>query len=81
MLCPNNKQNTKLFECAGAARHVFNWTLWYQKVSYEFGYSFQNDIDLRRVLTQLKHDNPKFQWLENYSNNIAKQAVKIPMKA
>lgn len=76
MLCPNDKQNTKLFECAGAARYVFNWTLWYQKVNYEFGYSFQNDIDLRRVLTQLKHDNPKFQWLENYSNNIAKQAVK-----
>lgn len=76
MLCPNNKQNTKLFECAGAARYVFNWVLWYQKVNYEFGYSFQNDIDLRRILTQLKHDHPKFQWLENYSNDIAKQAVK-----
>lgn len=76
MLCPNNKQNTKLFECAGTARFVFNWVIWYQKINYEFGYSFQNDVNLRRVLTQLKHNNPKFQWLEKYSNDIAKQAVK-----
>ena len=46
MLCPNNKQRTKLFECAGTARYAYNWTLWYQKTNYDFGYSFVNDIEL-----------------------------------
>ena len=27
MLCPNNKQKTKLFQYAGAARFAYNWAL------------------------------------------------------
>ncbi len=27
MLKPNNKQETKLFQCAGTARFVYNWAL------------------------------------------------------
>ncbi len=76
MLCPNNKQRTKLFACAGTARFVYNWTLWYQQINYAFGYSFAGDTEIRRVLTALKKENPKFQWLNDYSNNIAKQAAK-----
>lgn len=81
MLCPNNKQRTKLFECAGTARYAYNWTLWYQQTNYDFGYSFVNDIELRRILTVLKQSNPKFRWLNDYSNNIVKQAVKDACKA
>ncbi|MBQ3886823.1 MAG: helix-turn-helix domain-containing protein, partial [Clostridia bacterium] len=25
MLCPGKKQRTKLFECAGTARFIYNW--------------------------------------------------------
>ena len=81
MLCPNNKQRTKLFECAGTARYAYNWTLWYQQTNYDFGYSFVNDIELRRILTVLKQSNPKFRWLNDYSNNIVKQAVKDACKS
>ncbi|MBQ8824881.1 MAG: transposase [Ruminococcus sp.] len=81
MLCPNNKQKTKLFSCAGTARFIYNWTLWYQQTNYDFGYSFVSDVELRRILTTLKQTNPKFRWLNDYSNNIAKQAVKDACKA
>lgn len=76
MLCPNNKQATKLKECAGVARFVYNWALWYQETNYDFGYSFASDKDLRKVLTRLKASNSRFSWLNTYSNDIAKQAVK-----
>lgn len=76
MLIPNNKQKTKLFECAGVARFVYNWTIWYNETCRKFGYPFMNDVDLRRVLTELKHENKKFEWLNDYSNDIIKQAVK-----
>ena len=76
MLCPNKKQKTKLFECAGTARFVYNWALAYQQTNYDMGNSFISDCGLRKVLTYLKNNNDKFKWLNHYSNNIAKQAVK-----
>lgn len=76
MLCPNNKQRTKLFECAGTARFIYNWVLDYEKLNYECDLSFANDYELRKRLTKLKKTHPKFKWLNDYSNNIAKQAVK-----
>lgn len=76
MLCPNNKQRTKLFACASVARFVYNWVLAYQQMNYDIGNDFMSDYDMRKVLTFLKSTNPKFEWLRHYSNNIAKQAVK-----
>ena len=76
MLCPNNKQRTKLFECAGTARFAYNWALGYQQMNYDIGNDFMSDYDLRKTLTYLKTNNDKFKWLNHYSNNIAKQAVK-----
>lgn len=35
MLLPNNKQKTKLFECAGTARYVYNWALSYERAVYK----------------------------------------------
>ena len=81
MLCPNNKQRTKLFACAGTARFVYNWALDYQQMNYDIGNDFMSDCDLRRVLTYLKNNNANFKWLNQYSNNIAKQAVKDACRA
>lgn len=81
MLCPNNKQRTKLFECAGTARFVYNWALSYQQMNYDRGNAFLSDCDLRKVLTDLKTNHDNFRWLNHYSNNIAKQAVKDACKA
>ena len=81
MLCPNNRQKTKLFECAGTARFVYNWVLDYEHINYGCDNSFINDYELRKRLTELKKTHSKFTWLSNYSNNIAKQAVKDACKA
>ncbi len=75
MLLPNNKQNTKLFQYSGTARFIYNWTLARQQENYENGGKFISDNNLRKELTQLKQTE-EFQWLNNISNNVAKQAVK-----
>ena len=75
MLLPNNKQRTKLFANAGVSRFIYNWTLNYQQMNYEIGNDFMSDNDLRKVLTSLKTTD-KLKWLNSYSNNTAKQAVK-----
>nr|WP_297988726.1 helix-turn-helix domain-containing protein [uncultured Anoxybacillus sp.] len=52
MLLPNNKQKTKLFECAGVARWAYNWALATQQENYKNGGTFLNDSELRKTLTQ-----------------------------
>ena len=80
-LHPNKKQQTKLFACAGTVRFVYNWALSSQKANHDLGGSFMSDAELRRELTSLKRTDPKFIWLDKYSNNIAKQAVKDACEA
>lgn len=75
MLCPSNKQRTKLFECAGTARFAYNWALNYQQMNYDIGNDFLSDCDLRKTFTKLKRKD-KFKWINDYSNNITKQAIK-----
>lgn len=74
-LKPNNKQKTKLFECAGVARWAYNWTLARQQENYKKGGKFIKDNELRKELTLLKKTD-KYKWLNDYSNNITKQAIK-----
>ncbi|SKA81757.1 putative transposase [Caloramator quimbayensis] len=75
MLLPNNKQKTKLFECAGVARWAYNWALEQQQINYKNGGKFLDDKVLRKRLTELKQEE-KYKWLNDYSNNITKQAIK-----
>lgn len=71
---PNNKQASQLFKCSGTARFIYNWTLSRQEENYQNGGKFISDNDLRKELTTLKKTD--LNWLNNVSNNIAKQAVK-----
>ena len=80
MLYPNNKQKTKLFACAGLARFAYNWALSYEQKNYELGNKFISDYDLRKIFTVLKSEK-EYQWLNDYSNNIPKQAIKDAVKA
>ena len=74
-LKPNNKQKTKLFESAGLARFAYNWTLNRQIENYKNGGSFISDGELRKEFTKLKKTE-EYSWLNDYSNNITKQAIK-----
>ena len=75
ILVPNNKQNTKLFQNAGVKRFAYNWALAREKENYSNGGKFIQDKDLRKEFTQLKKTE-EFKWLNETSNNVAKQAIK-----
>ena len=75
MLIPNNKQNTKMFQYAGASRFAYNWALEQEQVNYKNGNKFISDYDLRKKFTPLRHSE-EYKWLENISNNVTKQAIK-----
>lgn len=80
MLKPNNKQETKLFQCAGTARFAYNWALDREQENYKNGGTFLSDYDLRKEFTKLKTQE-EYKWLKDYSNNIPKQAIKDAVKA
>jgi transposase, IS605 OrfB family, central region len=74
-LHPNNKQKSKLNQCAGLARFAYNWALQRQQENYKNGGKFIEDGELRKEFTLLKK-RQGYEWLNNYSNNIPKQAIK-----
>lgn len=73
-LYPTNAQEQKLWQAVGTARFIYNWTLNKQEENHENGGKFISDGVLRKELTQLKKTD--LVWLNNVSNNVAKQAVK-----
>lgn len=75
MLVPNNVQNTKMLQYAGAARFAYNWALAKEKDNYEKGGKFISDSDLRKEFTRLRNSD-EYAWLLNISNNVTKQAIK-----
>ncbi len=74
-LRPTEEQEKQLWQSAGTARWIFNWTLQMQEMYYRFGRKFISNNDLRKHITKMKQ-RPKYAWLNHVSNNIAKQAVK-----
>ena len=74
-LKPNNKQITKLFQYSDCARFAYNWAIARVQENYKKGNKFLSDCDLRKEFTQLKK-LPEYQWLNEVSNNVTKQAIK-----
>ena len=74
-LGPNNKQLTKLFQYAGCARFAYNWAIAREQENYKQGNKFLSDNELRKEFTQLKKLQ-EYKWLNDISNNVAKQAIK-----
>ena len=74
-LLPNNKQKTKLFQFAGAARYAYNWALNKQIDNFREGRKIQTDSELRKEFTILRHSEEN-KWLMDVSNNVTKQAIK-----
>ena len=75
MLIPNNVQQTKLFQYAGASRFAYNWALAREKENYEKGGRFIPDTELRKEFTRLRNSD-EYAWLLNVSNSVTKQAIK-----
>ena len=74
-LNPNNKHLTKLLQYAGCARFAYNWAISREQDNYKQGSKFLSDSELRKEFTQLKKQS-EYQWLNEVSNNVTKQAIK-----
>lgn len=73
-LYPSQLQEQKLWQSVGTARFIYNWTLAKQEENYKNGGKFISDGVLRKEITKLKKN--ELSWLNEVSNNVAKQAVK-----
>lgn len=73
-LYPSPIQERILWQSVGTARFIYNWTLAKQEENYKNGGKFISDNDFRKQITQLKKN--ELSWLNEVSNNVAKQAVK-----
>jgi len=73
-LYPTEEQERIMWKSVGTARFIYNWTLAKQQENYKQGGKFISDNDLRKQITQLKKND--LLWLNEVSNNVAKQAVK-----
>ena len=71
MLISDNKQKTKLFQYANAARFAYNWALGREKENYVKGGKFISDANLRKKFTKLKKTDG-YLWLNDVSNNVPK---------
>ena len=49
MLCPNNKQKTKLFQSAGVSRFAYNWALGIEIENYKNGGKFMDKITQKLI--------------------------------
>ena len=79
-IIPSIEQEQKLWQSVGTARFIYNWTLARQEENYKKGGKFISDGDLRKELTILKKTE-EYKWLNEVSNNVAKQAVKDACEA
>lgn len=75
MLIPNNRQRSKLFQYANTARFAYNWALGREQTNYKSGGKFLSDVDLRKEFTKMKQTQ-EYEWLNDVSNNVTKQAIK-----
>jgi len=74
-LLPNNTQQTRLFQYAGAARFAYNWALSQERDNHQSGNKFISEGDLRKAFTILRNSTD-YRWLQSISNNVTKQAIK-----
>jgi putative transposase len=74
-IIPNIEQKQKLWQSVGTARFIYNWTLAKQEENYTSGGKFISNNDLRKEITLLKKTD-EYKWLNDVSNNVAKQSVK-----
>ena len=74
-LHPNNFQNTRLFQYAGASRFAYNWAIAKERECWKNHLPYIKDSELRKEFTQLKHLE-EYKWLNQISCNVMKQAIK-----
>ena len=75
MLHPNNKQRSRLFQCAGVARWAYNWALARERDNYAAGGKFLSYGNLCAEYTSLRK-TPEYAWLNETTRILATAAIK-----
>ena len=79
-LYPSEIQEQKLWQSVGTARFIYNWSLSYKIEQYKnFGISV-GQKEVMREITDMKYTD-EFSWLQEYSSETIKQAVKDMLHA
>lgn len=73
-LIPTEEQEHLLWKSVGTARFIYNLTLARQEENHKVGGKFISNNDIRKEITVRKKE--ELNWLNEVSNNVAKQAVK-----
>ena len=73
-LHPNNKQLTRLFQFAGAARYAYNWCINQQKANYQAGNKFISGYSLTKQFTQHKRLSGN-EWMYTISSDVFNRAI------
>lgn len=75
MLVPNNRQSTKLFQYASAARYTYNWTLQKEQEKNKIGRSILTLEALEKEFQQqIKMEH--YQWMEKIPEEIIRESMK-----
>lgn len=77
---PNNKQRTRLFSYANAARFAYSWAIAKERECWQQHKKLLGDSELRKEFTKLKHLD-EYKWLNRISCDVMKQAIKDAVKA
>ncbi|MBQ4521443.1 MAG: helix-turn-helix domain-containing protein [Lachnospiraceae bacterium] len=75
MMLPNNKQQTKLFQYANAARYTYNWALRKERENHKKGQGYLSADELEERFMQLK-EVEAYRWLSEIPEAIKTQAIK-----
>lgn len=80
MLHPNNKQRSRLFQCAGVARWAYNWALARERDNYAAGGKFLSAFDLCKEYTVLRQI-AEYSWLGSTTRILATVAIRDAVTA
>lgn len=80
MLLQNNRQSTRFFQMAGAARYAYNWALARQKENHAAGGKFINSNSLSREFTSFRKQEG-MEWLLTIPSNLTAIAIKDACEA
>ncbi|MHA2367897.1 MAG: RNA-guided endonuclease InsQ/TnpB family protein [Candidatus Hodarchaeales archaeon] len=73
----NNKERTRLFQCAGTARFAWNWGLASRNARYHTNQGPERFTDAMKQHKQLNALKPtEFPWMYNYSKAIPQEALR-----
>ena len=78
---PNKTQEKIIFRTLGACRYVYNLYLDYNKKKYDESSEFLSGYDFAKILTKLKKEDERYDWLNDISSKALKDSIMNAEKA